>query len=170
MPVRPRQRWRRTATAAVCALSVAAMAGCTGIPRDPEGTLERVVATAELRAGASPADGRVHIAGDGDPAGALVEVVEEYAGSLGADVVWTIGSEEELVEALERRQIDLAIGGMTDRGPWSDRVAVTRGYPALAQDGRDPAVILCPLGENALLASVERFLDRTVSAASTGSR
>ena len=42
---------------------IVGLAGC-GIPKDPEGTLDRVERTGALRAAASPAEGRVAIDGE----------------------------------------------------------------------------------------------------------
>lgn len=137
---------------------VGCLAGCSGIPADPDGTLDRIRDGGVLRAGASPAEGLVDVSG-GDPDGTLPGVVEDYAASLDAEVEWAVDSEERLVAALERGELDVVIGGMTDASPWTDRAAVTRGYPALAENGRDPVALLAPLGENALLVSLEEHLD-----------
>lgn len=134
------------------------LAGCSGIPADPDGTLDRIRDEGVLRAGASPAEGLVDVT-HGDPDGALPDVVEDYAATLGAEVEWSVDSEERLVAALERGELDVVVGGMTDASPWIDRAAVTRGYPALAENGRDPVALLAPLGENALLLSLEKHLD-----------
>ncbi len=79
--------------------------------------------------------------------------------------MWTIGSEEDLVDGLERGGLDLAIGGMTERTPWSERVSVTRGYRGyrgVPSGHGEPVVILLPLGENRLQSALEQYLDEQV--------
>ena len=133
------------------------LAGCGAtIPSDPDGTLDRVRG-GELRAGASASGQLVTVEG-GEVGGALAELVEEFAETLDARVAWTTGSEEELVDGLESGDLDLAIGGMTERTPWTDRVAATRAYGSVpAADA--PVVVLLPMGENAWQAELESFLD-----------
>lgn len=137
------------------------LSACAPIPRDPHGTLDAITG-GDLRVGASASPGLVSVAG-GDVSGPLADIVEGFAASRSAEVEWTIGSEEDLVTALEEGQLDLAIGGMTSQTPWTDRVGVTRGYPELAQEGQHPIVVLVPMGENGLLAALETYLDQELA-------
>jgi ABC-type amino acid transport substrate-binding protein len=142
-----------------------AMAGCgIGIPRDPEGTLDRVRG-GELRAGVSPNGEFVTVEGN-EPDGSEVAAIEEFAASLDADVTWTIGSEEALVRGLEAGEIDLVAGGLTDQTPWIDKAGVTRPYTETtdAQGKTLKVVMLVPLGENAFLSEVETFFTRRADA------
>lgn len=142
-----------------CVVASVLLAGCGSIPRDPEGTLDRVRDTTVLRAGASPGGGLVRIEGD-DVTGPEVDLVEEFAASLGAGVEWRAGGEEELVAAMERGELDLLAGGLTAESPWSDRVALTRPHSASEFDGRTVEHVLAvPLGENAMLFALESWLD-----------
>ncbi|WP_203138834.1 hypothetical protein [Microbacterium sp. JZ31] len=158
-------------TAARCARAVTALAlvaalttGCgIRIPTDPDGTLDRVE-NGQLRAGASPDGDRVHVDGD-DVGGPLPELVEQFAASVDAEVAWTVASEESLVTAIEEGELDLAVGGMTDRTPWTNRVAITRGFTGLpGVDDKRPVVLLAPLGENRFVSELETFLDQRASA------
>lgn len=135
--------------------------GCgVQVPADPDGTLERVTG-GELRVGAVPDPGLVEVTGD-DPSGPLVDLVEEFADTIDAETEWFVASEETLVSQLETGALDLAVGGFTDQSPWVDRVGLTRGYTAIpGADGR-PIALLVPLGENAMLAELETFLDEEV--------
>ena len=134
------------------------VAGCgVTVPSDPQGTLERVRGD-ELRAGASASRELVSIDGS-DVSGPLAEVVEDFAASLDAHVTWTVGSEEDLVDGLEAGRLDLAIGGMTEATPWSERVAVTRAYDTIP-GVESSVVMLLPLGENAWQAAIEGYLDK----------
>ncbi|MGV9768061.1 hypothetical protein ACWDR7_01020 [Microbacterium sp. NPDC003461] len=157
---RPRRRrpWLRVAALLAAALSLPACG--LSIPADPDGTLDRV-SGGTLRAGASADPGLVEVRG-GEPEGPLVDLVEEFADRIDADAEWTVASEESLVTGLEEGRLDLAVGGFTDATPWSDRGGLTRGYPGIpGADGR-PIAVLVPLGENAMLAELEAFLDEEV--------
>lgn len=150
------------------AVALAAALACSGcgltIPTDPDGTLERVRTEGVVRVGATPA-GYALIVEDGaagEVAGPLADLVVEFAEEEGARVEWRVASEETLVDSLEAGDLDLAVGGMTDATPWTDRVSVTRGYRDIeGAEGRS-LVALLPLGENALQAAFESFLDREV--------
>jgi len=137
------------------------VAGCgLTVPSDPQGTLDRVRG-GELRAGASASGELVTIDGS-KVGGSLARLVEDFADSVDAKVTWSEGSEEDLVDGLEAGELDLAIGGMTEATPWSDRVAVTRAYDAVP-GARGPVVLLVPLGENAWQAALEGYLDRKLA-------
>lgn len=159
----------RPVATVVVAVSVLGMTACgIRIPTDPEGTLERITG-GELRVGVSPSDGLVEVTGaapgDGGTAatsavsGPLAGLVEEFADGRDATVVWTIGSEEDLVDDLETGQLDLAIGGMTDQTPWTDRVAVTRAFDRLPGAEGHSVAMLLPMGENAFQSALETYLD-----------
>ena len=122
-------RGRRGARAAAVttALAVLAMlaAGC-GVPRDPESTLD-TVRGGTLRAGITASDPWTTLEG-GRPGGVEVELVELFARELGARVEWVDGSEADLIGALEVRELDLVVGGLTADTPWQSKAAITRSY------------------------------------------
>jgi ABC-type amino acid transport substrate-binding protein len=154
------KRWRRVCGVPLLLIALSA-AGCgVTVPTDPRGTLERV-REGVLHAGASASGELVTIDGS-EVGGTLAEIVEDFAESVDARVEWTVGSEEDLVDGLESGDLDVAIGGMTDATPWSDRVAVTRAYDTIP-GSRGPVVLLVPLGENAWQAQLEGYLDREVA-------
>lgn len=136
-------------------------AGCAAqFPADPDGTLDRVTGGV-LRAGISPSPPwTVLAAGTEDPTGAEVDLVEDFAASIDADVVWTPGGEEELMAQLERSELDLVVGGLTATSPWTSHAALT--YPYTTTTGPDGTqekrVMAAPLGENAFLVALESFL------------
>jgi DNA-binding transcriptional LysR family regulator len=153
-------RWRRVWSVPLLVLTLC-VAGCgITVPSDPQGTLDRVRG-GDLRAGAS-ASGELVTVDGGEVGGTLAELVDDFAASVDAKVTWTVGSEEDLVDGLETGDLDLAIGGMTDATPWSQRVAVTRSYDSVP-GARGPVVLLAPLGENAWLAALEGYLDRELA-------
>lgn len=138
------------------------LVGCgTHIPSDPSGTLE-TVRGGTLRVGVSLNEGFVETgsAGETQPTGPEVEIIEEFAKSLDAETTWTVGSEESLVRGLQRGQLDLVAGGLSDATPWIDRAAVTRPYAEVTDDdgGAVKIVMLAPMGENAFLSELETFL------------
>jgi len=107
-------------------VSCAALAGCQ-YPRDPEGTLDRVRG-GTLRVGISPSEPWVTLAENQPPAGVEVELVQEFARTLDAEVKWVKGSESDLMEALDGRQLDIVIAGLTRRSVWMNGAALTRPY------------------------------------------
>jgi ABC-type amino acid transport substrate-binding protein len=153
-------RWRRACSVPLVVIALCASGCGVTVPSDPQGTLERVRG-GELRAGASASGDLVTVDGS-DVGGSLAGLVEEFAASQDAKVTWTVGSEEDLVDGLESGDLDVAIGGMTDATPWSQRVAVTRPYDSIP-GAHGPAVLFVPLGENAWQAAIEGFLDKKVA-------
>lgn len=131
------------------------------LPRDPNGSLERIRGN-ELRVGISREPVLAEVGDDGIPTGPLVDLAKSFAGSLDATISWTVAGEESLVNDLEEGRLDLAIGGLTQDTPWADKVGVTRGYSNIAESDGRQLVMLVPMGENALLSSLEAFLDQQV--------
>jgi polar amino acid transport system substrate-binding protein len=108
---------------AVC-LALLGFVACD-IPRDPDGTLERV-SRGTLRVGITENDPWVIV--DGDPTGVEVTLVEGFAEQLESEVEWVVGNEADLIGALERRELDLVIGGITSDTPWAQQAAITAQY------------------------------------------
>ena len=107
------------------ALLSALVAGC-GVPRDPESTLD-TVRGGTLRAGITASEPWTTLEG-GRPGGVEVELVDRFARELGARVEWVDGSEADLIGALEVRELDLVVGGLTADTPWQSKAAITRSY------------------------------------------
>lgn len=150
---------QRTATAVGLLTAVLALSGCgLSVPADPDGTLDRVTGSV-LHAGATVEDGLVDET-DSEVSGPLVALVEEFARAQDAEVEWTVGSEESLVGALERGELDVVVGGFTAETPWADRAGTSRGYPGIQGSAGRELVVLVPLGENRLLLELESFLDK----------
>ena len=100
--------------------------GCQ-LPRDPEGTLRRVE-NGTLRVGVIHDPPWADVSNGGRATGVEVALVEALAAELGATVEWVPGGEGRLLESLERRELDLVVGGLTHKTPWKSRVALTRPY------------------------------------------
>lgn len=92
------------------------------------------------------------------PAGVEAVLIEEVAGKLGATVEWKVGGESELLEALERRELDVVVGGLTSDTPWKNRVGLTGPYLTTGYGRRAEHVVAVPPGENGWLVRLERFL------------
>src|SRR5687768_5519691 len=96
--------WVKARAVRLLLLAVLVLGGGCGMPRDPEGTLERVrggtlrVGVVE-RAPFTRAEGQT-------PSGPEVELVQEFARTLEATVEWTVGTEAEVMEALKHRELE----------------------------------------------------------------
>lgn len=132
---------------------------CASFPSDPDDTLERVRGGV-LRVGVSPHEPWTRLTGVGDPSGTEPELVRRFAAGLGAEVTWTPGGEEELMTQLEEGELDLVVGGLTADTPWTDKAAITQPYARARDDAGKMRehVMAAPLGENAFLLALEKFL------------
>ena len=110
----------------VLLLAALAAAGCQ-YPRDPDGTLNRVEGGV-MRVGVTEADPWVALEGGRPVGGAEVKLARRFARELGARIAWVQGSEEELVDAAKEGQVDLILGGFTNKSRWEKDVAFTRPY------------------------------------------
>ena len=157
---------RRKNVAFMLLAALLVLPGCgTAYPADPEGTLENVQG-GTLRVGASPNGEWVRIPAQGSTtrpdtmAGTEAELVLRFARQLDAEVEWTLGTEQVLADELKHGGLDLVIGGLDDKTPWSTHAGLTRPYT----DSRDSRgslhkhVMLAPMGENAFLLELDRFL------------
>lgn len=147
----------RTAGLSVVALAVL-LSGCTSIPRDSAGSLNRI-RLGELRAGAAHAPPWVVVADDG-VRGLEAELIAAWAAELDARVRWESAGEAELVERLRRRELDVVIAGFEGGSPFAAQVAFTQPYlEAEDRYGSTRKRVLAVMpGESALLFSLDRFL------------
>ena len=137
-----------------------AFAGCgISVPTDPDHTLDRVRGGV-LRVGASVNDPWIIWTSEAEPAGREADLVRAFAESLDARVEWVRGGEESLMNRLEDGELDVVAAGLTGETPWMEKAAITKPY--LTVQGRGGAneehVLAVPLGENAFLLTLERFL------------
>lgn len=128
-------------------------------PADPDHTLDRVRG-GTLRVGVSIHPPWTTLTADGRPSGYEIDLVEALAERLEANVDWSLGGEEPLITRLEDGELDLVVGGLSPRTPWTDKAAVTRPYAGVSEPGAEPVelVMAAPMGENAFLRVVESFL------------
>jgi hypothetical protein len=145
------------------------LVSCGSLPKDPEGTLERV-SSGVLRAGAVHAPPWVIVSGS-EVGGTEAALVEGLAGAMGARVEWTPGGPTQLLEMAERFELDLVAGGFIDRDPWSAHLGVTQPhYEARSEGAVERRVFFLPPGENRWLLTVDRYLreQRSIASAQGG--
>ena len=152
----------RRSLRALGATAVAAMVltGCgMQVPADPEGTLERIEGGV-LRVGATENAPWVEVDDSGEPSGTEPALVSDFAERHGATIEWTAGSEATLLDALDRGELDLVLGGFVEDTPWTELGAATRPYAETqTPDGTEKHVMLVRMGENGFLVALESFLD-----------
>jgi polar amino acid transport system substrate-binding protein len=106
-------------------LLLAAVTAC-GLPRDAEGTMDRVRG-GTIRVG-MVVDTPWVTDSAGGAGGVEAALVGEIARGLNARPEWVRAPESKLLEALKTRQLDLVIGGFSAKTPWSKEVAITKPY------------------------------------------
>lgn len=120
------------------------------VPRDPEGTLDRVRG-GTLRVGITEAPPWVTRHGE-SVGGTEADLIRRFARSVGADLEWSWGPVADHMEALKRYELDLVAGGLTRDTPWTAHVGLTAPFA----DGRH--VMAVPPGENGFLAALDDVL------------
>ena len=113
-------------------LMVCSLAAC-GLPRDPEGTSQRIASTHELRVGVTDNGDWVDASGP-EPQGVEPALVRQFASRIGAKVLWTCGSETALAQSLEHGELDLAISGFDQKTPWKSIAGVSQRSPNSRQE------------------------------------
>jgi len=139
-------------------MATLALAGCGQIPADVDGTTDRIRG-GEVRIGITHNPPWTDTSGP-QPTGSEVELMQEFADTLDAEIEWREDSEGVLADALHEGVIDVAIGGYTDDTPWTDLAAVTGPYLEVQNErgAVEKHVMLTRAGENQLLVRLETFL------------
>lgn len=158
---------RRRGIVAALLAALLLLTGCAGtFPADPQGTLEKAQG-GTLRVGASTNGDWVRISADtsgqvrnSEVQGTEADLVRAFAAQLGADIEWVAGSEQVLAGELKHGGLDLVIGGLDDKTPWVSHAGLTRPYAESRDERGNPHqhVMLVPLGENAFLLELDKFL------------
>lgn len=130
------------------------LSGCSAIPVDPASSLDQARG-GELHVGAAHHPPYVDIVGE-RPQGSEVDLIEDYAATIDAEVRWVVDSETVLVGQLKEGRLDVVVGGFDDATLLTTQAAMTRPY-ATDPDGTGRVIFTEP-GENALLVDLERFL------------
>lgn len=148
---------------APAALTLTLLAGCgLQIPADPDGTLDQVRESGELRVGVSPHPPFTTLPEEpgGAPGGTEVDLMTSFAESVSAEPTWVVGGEEDLVRQLEEGEIQVLVGGLTAKNPHLTSTGMTRPYVTTTEHGEQVKHVMAVVpGENALLSALERFLD-----------
>lgn len=113
--------------ATLLAMLIATSTACSTLPRDPEKTLEHVQQRHQMRVGLIENPPWI-VRTTGEPAGVEVQLVRSFAQSLGATPQWFWGAEQHHMEALEHFELDLVVGGLEAKTPWSKTIGLTRPY------------------------------------------
>jgi polar amino acid transport system substrate-binding protein len=111
---------------AALAIAVALVTTACNLPRDSDGTLDRVRG-GTMRVG-FVVDTPWVTDSAGEPGGIEPALVRELAHSVGARIAWTRGQQSQLLETLSGRELDLVVGGLDAKSPWKQKVALTRPY------------------------------------------
>lgn len=132
-------------------LILALLAGCGNIPRDPDGTLDRVRRDHVIRTGLVQG-------GSAADASGWRRVLARVAANTGALPVFRSGALEPLLLDLEAGELDLVVGGRFDeKTPWKTRV--TLGPPIGSIEtpaGTTGGHIVARNGENAWIMLIQR--------------
>lgn len=132
---------------------VAVLGGCGSLPRDPDGTLQRVSAGRVIRVGLI-ADGP---ATTGDAA--VAAYLERLSRATGARAEVTRGASEPLLLELEAGKLDLVLGAVSPQSPWASEVAILR---PIAEATAPQHLVVTPIarnGENRWIMLLEREAD-----------
>jgi ABC-type amino acid transport substrate-binding protein len=151
----PKSPNRRRRPRTIPALVLVLATGCA-LPLDPKGTLPRVRG-GTLRVGVVHHPPWVDVRGGGEPGGSEVALVRRLADELGARVEWSVGGETALMRQLERHQLDLVVGGITEDTAWEGTIGMSRPHD---RDGDQPVILACPPGENGWLLHLDRWIAR----------
>ena len=143
-----RARGRLSAPAACGALLLLlATPGCERIPRDPDGTLERISAEGAFRVGV--------IAPGPSDAGRYDAFLRHLAHQTRAQPRIVQGSTERLLSSLEDGELDLVIGELAAKSPWRSRVTMLPPLKAEPSEGMPTELTVAARnGENAWIATL----------------
>lgn len=106
-------------------LPTLALLGCR-YPSDIEHTMDRIQ-DGELEVGLIENPPWV-IRSEDDPDGLEPGIIRSLAKRLNSEIRWHWDSQDNLLSALQHRQLDLVIGGLTKRSHLSQQAALTRPY------------------------------------------
>lgn len=134
-------------------LLLVTLGGCDAIPRDTDGSSERIAREGVMKVATLPGTP------DAEPATALLRA---QARRLGARVEPVALHGDHALRRLEEGEIDAVIGHFAKNSPWRTKVslstAVARAEPA---DTAEPTLRIARRnGENALILSIDRAIER----------
>jgi len=131
---------------------------CKEIPADPNRSFEKAIGTG-LSVGYSVNPPWV-TEKNGTPGGIEPGILNAYARSAGIKIVWEKGSEQVLLEKLEKQELHLVIAGLTKDTPWKSRkIGLTKPY---RRNDKTRHVMAIQQGENRLLMNIERYFQQNM--------
>lgn len=145
---------------AALGLTALTLSGCSAIPADAEGTLDRA-RNGSLVVGVSEHKPWTDVNDEtGEVTGSEADLILSFADSIDAEVDWRPAAESILAGQMKAGEVDVIIGGLTATSPWSSHMALTRPYTSAETEEGDTEdmVMGVRLGENELLVALERHL------------
>jgi hypothetical protein len=134
----------------LCFILLAAFPACDSLPRDPDGTLDRVRAEHVFRVG------MIASGEDRFQDGREQDFLRRVAAVANARPAIIEGSAEPLLVDLADGRLDLVIGMVSPESPWVGKVAILR---PLGETVRGTKALLVPIarnGENRWIMLLER--------------
>lgn len=129
------------------AIALALLAACE-YPQDADGTFDKIEAGGALRVGIAENPPWALFRNSG-PTGVEPRLVQAFADSLDAKIVWAGGTESGLIAALKEHQLDLVIGGYDASSHWASEVAASQPYAEIT------VVVAAPKASPASVGSIE---------------
>jgi len=84
-----------------------------------------------------------------------IEIINKFASSNKIEVSFLKGNESDLIEKLEKFELDMVIGGFNKKTVWSKKAGLSRPYDK-------EHVFLVPKGENKLLVKLEEYIHKNL--------
>lgn len=133
---------RRSFVFGIGAAGLLSMASCADLPRDPDGTLDRVRSSELFRVGL--------VERDGGASQREIAFLDALAETVRARPVIRGGAAEPLLLQLEKGELDLVLGEFEATSPWASRVTfIPPLTDASGGDGTVSIVAATRNGENA---------------------
>jgi hypothetical protein len=130
-------------------LALAALTACADIPKDPDGTLERVRAERRFRVGL--------IEGSRTQPDRQALFLSRVARASSAQPEMERGAAEPLLARLAEGELDLVVGELAPTSPWKKHVTLLPPlHERVNQDDHVHLVAAAPNGENAWIALLTR--------------
>src|SRR5690606_7325944 len=129
--------------------------GCGDFPADPESSFNRAK-NDTLRVGIMenpPFTVKEAEAYKGIEA----DMVKAFAKHINAELKWTEQTEEQLFKKLENFELDMVIGGITDKTTRKKQASLTRPYK---EAGKEKFVMAVAPGENRFALELEKFIEQ----------
>jgi len=124
---------------------------CSDIPKDPEGTLDRVRAERRFQVGIIAAGGsRIGL-------DRQVLMLRRVSEATGADPILQTGASGPLLTRLEEGELDIVIGQFAPASPWGKKVTLLPPIgEQVSRDGHILLTVAARNGENAWIGLLHR--------------